>query len=273
MRLFDTHCHLDFPPLANQVDLWPSCLEAGVCQLVVPGVLGRDWERVVHLTQTLEGVHAALGLHPGFVDQHRKEDLQRLADLAAHPGVVAIGEIGLDAWEGGAPLSRQQPWLEAQLALARSFRLPVILHVRKAHDQVLSLLRRAGLSQGGVVHAFSGSLQQADAYLKLGFRLGIGGAVTYPRAKKLQRTVAALPLDGMVLETDAPDMPLCGHQGQPNSPLRLPQVLAAVAALRPEPLERVAAQLYDNSCQLFNLPACPDGSTAPGGSLNHDCRG
>ena len=149
--------------------------------------------------------------------------------------------------------ARQLNILSQQLQLAADFDKPVILHVRKAHDLTLQQLRRVRLSRGGVVHAFSGSEQQAREYIKLGFKLGVGGSITYERARKLRRTFAALPLSALVLETDAPDMPLCGYQGETNYPERAAQVANVLAELRGVTPEEIAAATLQNTREVFRV--------------------
>lgn len=236
MELIDSHCHLDFPAISNDIDgVLERARNNGVTRFVVPGVSSENWSRVLELCAEHEGLYPALGLHPCFLKADHGDDLMRLEQLLKHcPELVAVGEIGLDLFIPEADLKYQLAVLLPQLELAKQFNKPVLLHVRKAHDQMLQQLRRMKLPAAGVVHAFSGSEQQAQEYLKLGFKLGIGGSVTYERARKLRRLVANLPLDSFILETDSPDMPLHGFQGQTNYPERVALVLQAVNELRPE---------------------------------------
>ncbi len=254
MRLFDSHCHLDFPEFdADRDTILRHCRELGITGIVIPGVTQSGWARLCSLCATHRGLlHPALGLHPLFLEQHRESDLEKLAEEVRNRHPVAIGEIGLDYYVAGADRERQRDYFEAQLAIARDAGLPVILHVRKAHDMVLHILRRYRL-KGGIAHAFNGSRQQAERYLELGFKLGFGGAVTYPRAKKLRRLVQELPLEGMVLETDAPDMTPVAHRGQRNQPDYLPEILEVVARLRQDSPDRIAAQTTENAITLFAL--------------------
>ncbi|WP_207062598.1 TatD family hydrolase [Motiliproteus sp. SC1-56] len=253
MLLFDTHCHLDFPTFdADREAILAACEQAGVARILLPGVEAAHWNRLQACCEGRDGLYPALGVHPGFVAGHDRSDLERLDALLSDGKALAVGEIGLDFWVGRETEKEQIWWLEAQLDLARAHRLPVLLHVRKAHDQVLKRLRHWQVPRGGVVHAFSGSTQQAEQYLALGFRLGVGGGVTYPRAKRLRGQVAQLPLEAWVLETDAPDMPLCGCQGQRNRPDLLPRVLASFASLREESEALVAKILWKNSLELLS---------------------
>lgn len=166
---------------------------------------------------------------------------------------MAVGEIGLDFRPGQAEAAQQEQLLEAQLKLAKAHDLPVLLHAVKAHDQVLKLLRRQNLPRAGIVHAFSGSEQQAREYAKLGFKLGFGGAMTHERAHKLHRLVAELPLEWLVLETDAPDMPLSGHQGERNEPSRVAEVARLIAELRGISVEEVKAVTHATAVSLLKL--------------------
>lgn len=258
MELIDTHCHLDVEEFAaDRWEVLAACERLGIRALVLPGVVADDWPQLLATAAASPLLHATLGLHPWYVRRHREEHLRALAAAVASEPLVAIGEIGLDYYPGAEEPEAQQRWFEAQLDLARDARLPVMLHVRRAHDQVYSILRRRSAPAGGVVHAFSGSLQQAQRYVELGFRLGFGGAVTHERANKLRGVLKALPREAIVLETDAPDMAPAGHQGERNTPLNLPEILQTVARLRSESTEDVAAYTTANARALFQLPDAP----------------
>ncbi|TCK06921.1 TatD family hydrolase [Marinobacterium mangrovicola] len=257
--LIDSHCHLDFP-------VFDSCREqvverarhAGLGAIVVPGVTSEHWQRCLALCASrFEGVslYPALGLHPCFMDQHVKDDIQRLdEEVTRHrEALVAIGEIGLDFQIEGFDPESQTELLVAQLKIAKSADLPVLLHVRKAHDQVLKQLRRFALPRAGIVHAFSGSEQQAQEYVKLGFKLGFGGAISFSRATKLRRLAAELPLSSIVLETDAPDMALSDWRDQPNEPVRVVDVAGIIAQLRESSVEEVARTTSRTVKELLDL--------------------
>lgn len=251
LELIDTHCHLDFPVFdSNRQQVVDNACGLGVSQIIVPGVTAKDWPRLL-TTCKQYGQPAALGLHPCFIDQHRTDDLQQLEVLLTSENVVAVGEIGLDFFVKGLDQERQLQFFAEQLALAKRFDLPVILHVRKAHDQVLKQLRQLKLPRAGTVHAYSGSEQQAHQYVDLGFKLGIGGTLTYERAKKLRRLVCDLPLEAFVLETDAPDIPLSAHRDQPNQPCRVREVANVFAELRGVSLELLAQQTSENARAVF----------------------
>lgn len=259
MKLFDTHCHLDFPVLRENIEeVLKRARQAGVRRFLVPGVNAEGWPLLIQLCSEHEGLYPALGLHPCFLQSDHAADLELLEGwLNRKPEIIAVGEIGLDLFIPQADLKSQLSVLQPQLVLAKQFDKPVLLHVRKAHDQMLKLLRQVRLNRGGIVHAFSGSEQQARDFLKLGFKLGIGGSITYPRAKKLQRLVTQLPLDSFVLETDAPDMPLSGFQGQVNYPERVSLVLESFLALRSETRETIIETVTETSRILLGLQLNP----------------
>ncbi|MBS6059195.1 MAG: TatD family hydrolase [Pantoea sp.] len=222
MRFIDTHCHFDFPPF---------------------------------ISRQHPPLYAALGLHPIVIDQHSDASLEQLErHLRQRPEkLVAIGEIGLDLYMEDPRFDRQQHFLDAQLRLARDYDLPVILHSRRTHDKLAMHLRRIDVPRRGVVHGFAGSLQQAQAFIAAGYAIGVGGTITYPRASKTRQTIARLPLSSLLLETDAPDMPLNGFQGEPNRPERVRNVWQTLCELREEPPEEIADTIAANSARLFQL--------------------
>lgn len=253
MSLIDSHCHLDFADFdADRQDVLQRCSDLGVNHIIVPGVSRESWAPLIKTCADYPQLHPALGMHPMFMHQHQTDDLQLLATSIEQNNPVAVGEIGLDFFLPGHDKAAQIALFEAQIELAQDFELPVILHVRKAHDEVLKVLRKSAL-KGGIVHAFNGSMQQAEFYMQQGFLFGVGGALTYPRAQKLQRLFTDLPLDAIVLETDAPDMPLAGHQGERNSPEHIPLIAETLAELRHEEVSTIAATTTANSQRLFNL--------------------
>ncbi|HKK04835.1 MAG TPA: TatD family hydrolase [Gammaproteobacteria bacterium] len=255
MELIDTQTHLDFPEFdADRAAVLAAARQAGVVAMVVSGVSAATWSRLLALTDAEPGLFPALGLHPMFLAEHNAADLTALAEAVERHRPVAVGEIGLDFQLRELDRPRQLELFEAQLAVARDARLPVILHVRKAHDEVLARLRRFDLV-GGTVHAFSGSRQQAEHYLALGFKLGFGGAMTYSRARKLRTLAAELPLEALVLETDSPDLPPAAHHGERNSPAYLPEIAAVLAELRGEDPLNLARRTTDNARTVFGLPA------------------
>ena len=232
--LIDTHCHLDAAEFdADRGAVTTDALKSGVAAIVVPAVARANFNAVIALAKNTPQVRFALGIHPMYVDGANLDDLRVLADLlAAEPNCVAVGEIGLDFFVTRQNRETQEYFFTEQLKLAQQFDLPVILHVRRAIDDVLKYLRLYKV-RGGIAHAFNGSAQQAEALIKLGFKLGFGGAMTYPRALKIRALAASLPLEAIVLETDAPDIPPAwlGNQGR-NSPFELVKIAETLAQLR-----------------------------------------
>ena len=258
MRFIDTHCHFDFPPFVDDAaGSIALAAQSGVERIIVPSVDASRFERVSQLAQQHDALYAALGLHPINIAEHNDAhlgDLERWLQTP-DPKRVAIGEIGLDLYMNDAQFGKQTRLLDAQLKLAKQYDLPVILHSRRTHDQLALHLRRHNLPRRGVVHGFAGSQQQAERFIQLGYAIGVGGTITYERASKTRNTIANLPLASLLLETDAPDMPLQGFQGQPNRPERARNVFDVLCQIRNEPPEIIADALWHNSLSLFALPA------------------
>jgi TatD DNase family protein len=251
--LIDSHAHLDAPEFANDLpDVLVRMRVAGVAGVVVPAVQASDFSRLIQLAET-HGWRVALGLHPMFLGAHQDTDLDVLGEALRERSsvVAAVGECGLDYYVDGLDRARQQFLFAAQIELAVSHCLPLIIHARRAHEAVLLTLKRYQPPAAGVIHSYAGSIDQAQALYALGFKLGIGGPLTYPRANRLREVARALPLDAFVIETDAPDQPLYGHQGERNEPARLPGVLSALAAARGEPVTHVAAVTRATTMALF----------------------
>ena len=257
----DTHCHLDAPELAADVQaVRQRAAAAGVAHCVLPAVQVSNFENVRLLAHQF-GDSYALGIHPLCTPQAQDGDLALLdAALAQHAGdprLVAVGEIGLDYFALGLDDERQQHFYREQLRLARKHGLPVIVHVRRSADKLLKHLR--DLPVAGIAHAFNGSLQQAQTFVSMGFKLGLGGAATFDRALQIRRLAADLPLDALVMETDSPDIPphwlyRTAQQraaGQPqgrNEPGELPRIAQAVAQLRGMALDELAHATTRNAC-------------------------
>ena len=269
-KIIDTHCHLDFPVFDDDRDvILKNCQDNNIDAIVVPGVNHKNWQRVISLSRQYEIIHPALGLHPCFLHEHQADDLDKLAQLCDTESLVAIGEIGLDFYDNkrhkkpvdepdreidrNLVRDQQRHYFSEQLQIARQYQLPVLIHARKSHDEVIQYLKAAQL-QPGIIHAFSGSYEQAREYLKLGFKLGFGGAYTYPKASKLRSLLLRLPLDAWVLETDAPDMSPVDHHGERNSPLYLTEIAQEFISLyTAEPAsEKIIMQLHHNTRDVFS---------------------
>ncbi|MBU1311559.1 MAG: TatD family hydrolase [Gammaproteobacteria bacterium] len=256
LKLFDTHCHFDLPELASEQQMhWHNAQQVGVSALLIPAVQQSAWQNLLNLQKQRRHWHIALGIHPWWAAKAKPEAVTELeAQLIQHLSqIAAVGEIGLDFALDTSSFDVQQMLFSRQLELAGKYHKPVILHHRKSQPQLLAELKRQQFTEGGILHAFSGSQQQAMAFVDLGFKLGIGGTITYDRAEKTRRSVSKLPLSSFVLETDAPAMPLAGFQGQINTPAQLALVFAAFCQLRPEPPEHIAASLWHNTMDILRL--------------------
>ncbi|OOF35980.1 TatD family hydrolase [Rodentibacter heidelbergensis] len=261
MAFFDTHTHLDYlqqftgEPLSQLVE---NAKQAGVEKILIVAVLARDFKTIQKMTALYpQNLYYGLGLHPLYIKEHSEGDLSLLEQALAHrdKNCTAVAEIGLERaipdlltdelWK------KQCDFFERQLYLARQFALPVNIHSRKAHDQVFSFLKRISLPQYGVIHGFAGSYEQAKRFVDLGYKIGVGGTITYQRANKTRQAIAKLPLDALVLETDSPDMPVFGFQGQPNRPERIVESFNALCSLRNEPKDEIAQVIWEKSVNLF----------------------
>jgi len=252
--LIDTHLHLDateFDP--DRAALLARARAVGIGGFVVPAVDRAGFARVLALAETTPDVFPALGIHPLTVNCADEADLGVLDTLLAQGRAVAVGEIGLDRHVPGFDAARQEAFFSAQLKLARRHGLPVILHLRRAQDAVLVALRRTRVA-GGIAHAFNGSFQQAESFIELGFKLGFGGAMTFDGSRRIRRLAAELPLDAIVLETDAPDMsPAWAHGGR-NVPENLLRIARTLAELRGLSLEEVVRSTSSNARAALALP-------------------
>ncbi len=269
--LFDTHCHLDFAELGLDLcSVLQQAVEAGVTRILVPGVSPARWalQRDMRQWQAQQDIpiqlDLAMGVHPWWGQECSPDTLELLERELQHSSqhssqqIAAVGECGLDFaldWlDAAAQHTHQQQQLsllDAQLWLAQRYQKPIILHHRKSQAQLLQRIKLAGFTQGGILHAFSGSQAQAHAFMDLGFVLGIGGTISYERASKTRDTVKKLPLEALVLETDAPAMPLSGYQGQANHPAMTRQVFHMLCQLRSESAIDIAEQLWQTSCRVI----------------------
>ncbi|TEW47672.1 TatD family hydrolase [Psychromonas algicola] len=255
----DSHCHLNFDCFkAERASLMQQLAEVKINQVIVPGTDKSRWPEIIKLAADYKNIYFALGIHPHFLNTFEDADLLLLTSLlvetlaSENNKCVALGEIGLDKLIDTAPALQEKVFL-AQLAIAESLKLPVILHVVKTQSRVLALLKQAKFSYGGVYHAFSGSEEIAKEFIKLGFKLGIGGVITHPSAQKTKATLSQLPLSSLVLETDAPDMPIYQQSSSHNSPLNLISIYQSLCNLRRETPLAVQRQLYLNTQSIFPI--------------------
>jgi len=269
MKFTDTHCHLDFDALTSTQksaadSLLAECFKQHIQRIIVPAISPDNWSNVLALTKLNPKlnnnsckVYACLGIHPWFLDNLEQKDLALLAKKVTEnrANIIAIGEMGLDAVIAKRQnnFNKQLEFFDYQLQLAKQQKLPAIVHHRGTHNETITLLKQIKHPQAGIIHAFSGSYQQACQYIDLGFKLGIGGTITYPRAKKTINAIKRLPLNSLVMETDAPAMPLYGFQGESNSPLRLINIFDALLSIRDEEPELIAETMENNISTLFKL--------------------
>jgi TatD DNase family protein len=254
-RLFDSHSHLDVAEFdADRAAVLARAQAAGVDEQLVPAVDHDSWPALRDACAADAGLHPAYGLHPVYLDRHRPAHLVALRGWIERERPLAIGECGLDFFVEGLDLDAQRDYFRGQLELAREVDLPVVVHARRAVEEVFVTCKRIG-GLRGIVHSFGGSPEQARQLAELGFLLGIGGPVTYERARRLRRLVAEAPIEWLVLETDSPDQPDALHRGQRNEPARLVEVLQVVARLRDEDPAAVAAATRNNARRLLGLAA------------------
>ncbi|PHR83856.1 MAG: hydrolase TatD [Colwellia sp.] len=284
MQFTDSHCHLDFTEFQHELpQLLKQCQQSNINRLIVPSVNPEHWQRVLSLALQTEQtnntnvkVSCCLGIHPWFlilqnnqltnklvknIDLAFNEQLLKQAVIKHRNEIVAIGECGIDVFKAkknteseqalNNNLNLQQEFVEMQLQIAKHHDLPIVIHHCQSHHLILPLLKKVKLTRSGVIHAFSGSYQQAKAYVDLGFKLGIGGTITYARSKKTINAIQRLPLSSLLLETDAPAMPPFGQQGLINTPLNLIAVFKALTTIRSESAAVIAKQIESNVNQLF----------------------
>ncbi|ATX81052.1 TatD DNase family protein [Mariprofundus ferrinatatus] len=251
MQLIDSHCHLDDARFdVDRAEVVERARVAGVERFIVPAVSREGWDKLKTLASKHESILPSFGMHPWFCDRHSDDDLELLP--AFLEDAVAVGECGLDAGLCKFGVDEQLSWFRGQLRLAAEFELPVIVHAYKTVDTVIHEMKSyPGLR--GVVHSFSGSRQQAERLLDLGFYLGIGGAVTHERATRLQGIVKALPIERLLLETDAPDQPPCARSGMRNEPAFLIEIVDHIATLRGIDAEALVRTCNANTMELFRI--------------------
>lgn len=265
--LIDTHCHFDVDDFdADRTEVAARALAAGVDTIVIPGYLASNWSKLLQVCDsfTAPRLLPVPGLHPCYISQHEPAHLVELERLLqTRPDIVGIGEIGLDYFlpELKVPelKEKQDFFFREQLRLAMHYHKPVVLHVRKAHAEVIAILRAMKFREGGIVHAYSGGIEEARQYVKLGFHLGIGGSLTYDQSKRLRAVVSEMPLTALVLETDAPDMipqryRAPGPGRTRNSPEYLPAVVVALSELKGVPVKSLQHELRQQSCLALRIP-------------------
>ncbi|MDH5393092.1 MAG: TatD family hydrolase [Gammaproteobacteria bacterium] len=253
MDVIDTHCHLDLAVFdSDRQQILDNCSRLGVSGIIVPAIEAAGWPQLLRLCSQHEMLRPALGLHPVFIHKHGIEDIDLLDQHLDNKNIIAVGEIGLDFYIENTDKEKQTDFFDMQLSIAEKHKLPVILHVRKAHDEVLALIKTKNIV-GGSCHAFNGSLEQAKRYIDYGFKLGFGGTLTLPNARKIHELAKNIALEAILLETDAPDMSGYQHKGQRNQPDFIIDALNALAQIKNLPAEEVATRTTLNARQLFRL--------------------
>ena len=248
----DSHCHLDFSVFdKDRGDILKKCHHHDVRHFIVPGTRFKGWEKQSILSQEYSSLSMAYGIHPYFLNGEEFRSIDLLGGFCESNFTVAIGEIGLDIWPNSLPIDIQLAFFRAQLSIAKSLKLPVILHARRSYDILYKELKNSHFLYGGSVHGFSGSWVQAQRFIELGFVLGIGGNITYTRAKKSIKVIKELNSVDYVLETDSPDMPVFGKQGERNTPLNIPIVAQSISEIRQESIKDIAYQTSINVGRVF----------------------
>tara|TARA_R110000851_G_scaffold168764_1_gene314772 strand:- start:83935 stop:84714 length:780 start_codon:yes stop_codon:yes gene_type:complete len=253
--MIDTHAHLDMSAFdGDREQLFEAMHRSGITSVILPGVSVDQWQKQIQIAQQFD-CFFSLGIHPWYVPESIDAAIIKLdAILQQHSKnkrLVAVGECGLDKLHHWS--DKQLLLLDKQLALAKAYQLPVILHAVKAHQELLTMLAHFRLPKGGVVHGFYGNSDIAKRYISLGFKLGVGGLILNPSAKKLRETVVNLPLEHFLLETDSPSMAPFDHPQSRNTPLILPRVVSEIAFLKEKSTVCILEQLNSNALQLFDL--------------------
>ena len=255
MMFADSHCHLNYKGMFEQQgDVLARARSRGVGAMLNISTRESEWDAVVATAEREPDVWASIGIHPHEADQHPNVDIARLVDRAAHPRIVGIGESGLDYYYVHSDRARQQASFRSHIGACRETGLPLIVHTRDAEEDTLAILRDE-MKQGaftGVIHCFTASGAFADAALELGFYISISGIVTFKNARDLQETAARLPIERLLIETDAPFLAPVPHRGKPGEPAFVADTATFLAQLRGEPIEELAARTADNFFTLFN---------------------
>jgi len=251
--IIDSHCHLDFDAFnCDRNAVIERACSKGIKHIVIPGVKRSSWRFIQEICGNNTQLHACYGLHPYLAGEHTDNDIIQLRQWLDDNDCVAVGECGLDYRNNQADKSVQLKFFNAQIEIAHTTSKPAVVHSVHATEDVINCIKNfPGLR--GMVHSYSGSYEQAIHLINLGFYISIGGAITYDNAKKLRATASEIPLESILLETDAPDQPDADHFNQRNEPAYLVNVLKCLSELRDEPIEEIAKQTTRNAQNLFNI--------------------
>ena len=251
--IIDSHCHLDFDDFnSDRNAVIERARNKGIKQIVIPGVKRHNWHFIRDICDNDPQLHACYGLHPYLAGEHTDDDIIQLKHWLDNNACVAVGECGLDYRKDMVDKNLQLKFFNAQLDIANANNKPVVIHSVGATEDVINSIKHYP-DLKGMIHSYSGSYEQAKQLINLGFYLSFGGAISYDNAKKLRATAGKVPLDSILLETDAPDQPDADHFNQRNEPAYLINVLKCLSELRDEPIEAIAAQTTKNTQELFGI--------------------
>ncbi|MBN2089585.1 TatD family hydrolase [candidate division KSB1 bacterium] len=255
MEFFDTHIHLDATEFDSDRDIvWQRAKKAGVVKAINVGVFPDRWKKISGLADEYAGIMPGIGIHPMVTNAVDETSLEQMQKLLKSGRFKMIGEIGLDSLYDDCPLAVQEKFFRSQLTMSLQFNLPIALHIRKQHQQVLRILDDFGRKEwAGIAHCFSGSLEQAQEFIKRGFLISLAGPLTNPDARRLQRVARELPIQRLVVETDSPDLPPRYLKTRRNEPAFVIEVVKALAEIRNEAIAKVAEKIFQNACNLFEL--------------------
>ncbi len=251
--IIDSHCHIDFDEFKyDRAQVISRAAAVGVNNIIVPGVMKNTWQRIKSCCEEFSGLHPCYGLHPYFIHQHQTQDLNELKIWLDKNKALAVGECGLDFFLKNLDVDLQTFYFEQQLDIALEFNLPVIIHARKSTEAVINAIKKRHRLRG-MIHSYSGSYEQAKQLIKLGFYLSFGGPITYEKSTRLHKLVKQLPLESILVETDAPDQPVVNAKNSRNEPAFITQVIQKLADLQHTSPQQVSHITAENACQLFNL--------------------
>ena len=251
--IIDSHCHLDFKVFnADREQVIERARKVGVSKIIIPGVMRKTWPDIKLCCENHAELYPCYGLHPYFIDQHNESDIQNLRNYIESNPPIAIGECGLDFYLKNLDQDKQLFYFEQQLDIALEFNLPVVIHARKSTEAVINAIaKRPGLK--GMIHSYSGSYEQAIKLISLNFYLSFGGPISYEKSSRLRNVVKSLPLDSLLVETDAPDQPTSNAPSRRNEPSFITEVIKHIARLHSTTEEEVARITSENAKKLFQL--------------------
>ncbi len=251
--IIDSHCHIDFEDFdSDRSNVLNSAKQAGIEHIIVPGITKNTWPRLQEVCSQYNKLHPAYGLHPYFINKHKPEHLDDLKQWASKEKPIAIGECGLDFYLKELNKNIQIEFFEAQLDIAKENKLPVIIHSRKATEQIIQIIKKKNL-QDGMIHSYSGSFEQAKQLIDLGFYISFGGAITYNNATRIRKIAQQIPLDSLLVETDSPDQSGASHQGQRNQPDFIIEVINTLSELHNISVNNIADITHKNALTLFQI--------------------